>query len=378
MTNRRAFLAGGLTALVLVSSGFGAGFLTRSWTNPVSGESPLLDEARVLLMDHYFGELPDILLMQRGMIRGMIQTLGDPHTAYLEPAAHELQTNQLAGEYAGIGIDITRDEHGQIRLFPFPEGPADRAGVQSGDIMLEIDGQSLTSEDEVRAQLRDLVGTVVMLTLAPRAEGEAPVALRIERAAYSLPSVSVFRLPESPTVAVVRISFFSDKTLSELEAALPAEGLEGVILDLRGNGGGLIDEGIDVARFFLAEGLILTERRRDEEVRLFRASESGAASDIPMAVLIDGSTASAAEVVAGALRDNHRAPLVGSISYGKGSIQVVLELSDGSSLHVTTARWTTPAGRSIEGLGLEPDVTVEQSSSGPDAAIFAALEILDQ
>jgi carboxyl-terminal processing protease len=378
MTNRKAFLAGGLIAFILVGSGFGAGYLTRSWVMPTGTENPLLGEAQALLLEHYFGELPETLHLQRGMIRGMIQAIGDPHTAYLEPAVHELHTNQLAGVYAGIGVDIIRDESGQLRLYPYPDSPAEGAGLRPGDVLLEIDGLAVGSEEEVRALLRDLAGTVVELLLSPRVEGEHPLVFNIERAEFPLPTVSIFQTPEAPNVAVVRISLFSDKTLSELQALIPAEGMDALILDLRGNAGGLIDEGIDVARFFLSDGLILTERRRDEEDKLVHASNPSAALDLPMVVLIDGGTASAAEAVAAALQDNLRAELIGTTSFGKGSIQVVLELSDGSSLHVTTARWTTPAGRSIDGVGLEPDVFVEHSNSGPDTAIYTALDLLGE
>jgi carboxyl-terminal processing protease len=173
-------------------------------------------------------------------------------------------------------------------------------------------------------------------------------------------------LPDDPTIGVLAVASFSERTPDELEAAyagLLERRASGFILDLRGNSGGLLDSGIAVSRFFLESGVVVIERGRGDDEEIHRATRPGEAADAPLAVLVDGGTASAAEIVAAALQANGRAPLIGTVTYGKGSVQLIFELSDGSSLHVTTARWLTPSGDEIDGAGLMPDIPLDPASA---------------
>jgi carboxyl-terminal processing protease len=371
------WLIGMLAAVCLAGLGFLAGYLARGQADRAY---PLLNQAHVLLQEHYLDPLPDETLLQRGMIRGMLLELGDPFTLYVEPASHELESDQLSGEYGGIGVLLTLDQEGQVRLVPAADGPAERAGVQEGDILAAIDGAPLepgTGLDVVSASLRGPAGTPVTLTLSREADGVTR-DVRIVREVIPLPSVTGYLFPDDHSIGVLAVTSFSERTPDELSAAyndLRARGAEKLILDLRGNSGGLLDSGIEVARYFLSSGVVVIERGREGEERIHRVDDPGEASRLPLVVIVDGATASAAEIVAAALQENARAPLIGQASYGKGSVQLIFELSDGSSLHVTSARWLTPSGNQIDGVGLRPDVPVDPAAAAPgsDPFLLAAL-----
>jgi carboxyl-terminal processing protease len=378
----KAFAAGVLYSLVLSASAFFAGYQSRSIWPPASEQYGLLKEARQLLSLHYISDLPDQLDLQRGMIRGMVNEIGDPFTTFMGPVSHELQTDDLVGEYGGIGAYLSQDEEGIFHLIPFSGSPADRAGIQEGDILIAVDDQPVhngVTADMVLAMIRGPVGTSVKLTLATGSDEETLRTVEITREAFPIPSVTSYILPSNSDIGVIVIHLFSEKTLVEVQQAyheLLNRGIHAILLDLRDNVGGLLDSGVDVARFFLTDGLVLIEQRKGDEREYFRVENEGEASDIPLAVLINGGTASAAEVVAAALQDNQRAPLVGIPTYGKGSVQVVVELSDGSSLHITSARWQTPEGKIIDDQGLQPDVSVTEATGELDAIIGAAVEWL--
>ncbi len=348
----------GLAAGLLLALGFGAGFVVRDRLE--RGRSlPLLEEALGLLESHYLGDLPDPQRLQHGMIRGMLATLEDPYTVLVEPAQHTLQADTLAGEFGGIGVLLSLDDTGAVRLTPLDGSPADRAGIEAGDVLLAVDGQPVNVTeglDPIAARLRGPVGSEVRLRIR---RGRGARVLTVTRETITLPSVTAFPLPGEPRVGVIKIQRFSERTPEELRTAfadLQATGTQGLILDLRGNTGGLLDAAVEVARFFLVEGLILTEVNTEGETRQVRAERHPGDTDLPLAVVVDGGTASAAEIVAAALQANNRAPVVGQRTFGKGSVQSLFELSDGSSLHITTARWLTPDGRRLDGQGLEPDV----------------------
>jgi carboxyl-terminal processing protease len=203
--------------------------------------------------------------------------------------------------------------------------------------------------------------------------------VRILRESIPLPSVTSYAHPDDPAVGVLAITIFSEKTPDEVEehySSLMGEGVTGLVLDLRGNSGGLLDSAIEVARFFLDEGLILKEIQSESKLVEHNADSPGAGASIPLSVLVNGGTASAAEIVAGALQANGRAPLIGQKTFGKGSVQLVFELSDGSSLHVTSARWLTANGIALDQIGLEPDIPLETEDGTKDIILQEALESL--
>jgi len=373
-----------LYSLILSVSAMFAGYQLRSIWPPASEEYGLLREAHRLLENHYISELPEQLTLERGMIHGMVDRLDDPYTNYVEPAAHEIQTDDLSGEYGGIGAYLSRGEDKGIHLVPFEDGPAARAGIQEGDILIAVDNQIIdddTNLETILAMVRGPVGTSVNLILASRKPGDDVIVLDIVREAFPIPSVNCYLLPTDPKIGVIVITLFSDKTPQEVEESflnLKSRGMETMVLDLRDNPGGLLDSGIDVARFFLSDGVILIEELRGGVKEVFRAETEGDAVDIPLAVLVNEYTASAAEVVAAALQANHRSPLIGTPTFGKGSVQLVLELGDQSSLHVTASRWKTPQGITLDFHGLQPDVPVTIDDGEHDAIMLAAVDWLQR
>ena len=373
-----------LYSLILVVSAMFAGYQLRSVWSPASEQYGLLREANRLLENHYLNELPERITLERGMIHGMVDRLGDPYTNYVEPAAHEIQTDDLSGEYGGIGAYLSRGEDKRIHLVPFDDGPAARAGIQEGDILIAVDHQTIddnTSLETILAMVRGPSGTSVNLVLAARKPGDDVISLDIVREAFPIPSVTCYLLPEDPKIGVIVITLFSDKTPQEVEdsfLSLKSRGMETMVLDLRNNPGGLLDSGVDVARFFLSDGVILIEELRGGVKEVFRAETEGDAVDIPLAVLVNEYTASAAEVVAAALQANNRAPLIGTPTFGKGSVQLVFELSDQSSLHVTASRWQTPQGITLDFHGLQPDIPVTIDDGEHDAIMLTAVDWLQR
>ena len=374
------FLTLGLFGITLFS--FAAGYYAREIWPLASEKLSLVKEARRLLETHSLDPLPDDLELERGMIHGMIGVLHDPYSRYVEPAAHEIQSDELAGEYAGIGAEISKGEQGKFYLIPIEGGPAEAAGILEGDILLAIDGVILDIDASLASIINRFRGpedSVIRLTLAPRTPQQNNIELEITRTKIPLPSVSHHLFPEEQWIGVIIIRRFSDRTPSELEEAyrdLMNRGARSIILDLRDNSGGLLDSSIDSSRLFLDDGLVVAEERRGLESQVFYVHENGLASETPLVVLVNAGTASAAEVVAASLQDNGRAKLLGEATFGKGSVQSILELRDGSSLHVTSARWLTPNGHVIDNSGLIPDIVVEQIASTVDNDIAIAVEWL--
>ncbi|HID33771.1 MAG TPA: S41 family peptidase, partial [Anaerolineae bacterium] len=260
--------------------------------------------------------------------------------------------------------------------------PAAQAGVQKGDILLAVDGAPLPTPadlDQVTDMIRGSVGTKVRLTVQ---RGEQTLDFVITRAEIELPSVTWQPASGAPNAGYIRIERFSGLTAKELDQALgdlkTLDADRAFIIDMRGNPGGLVDAAVNVASRFLDGGVVLIERHADGSEKVYEArSGVSVAPDTPLILLVDGNTASAAEIVAGALQDRARATLVGQTTYGKGSIQRIHRLSDNSAVHVTYAKWFTPHDRAIDGQGLEPDVIVEPSPD-EDAFMTKALDLLAQ
>jgi carboxyl-terminal processing protease len=389
--NTRLFLLAVLvTGMVLGAYGAGIGtawLLMRSRTagTDEAAEFGVFWEAWDLVQDRFFGELPDMQQVSWGAIRGAIATLNDPHTTFLEPQPRQREREELSGRFGGIGAYITKAEDGTIFLDPMPDLPADQAGVQKGDVVLQVDDTRVTPEmtaDEVVALVRGEVGTVVRLVLQ-RAGQPEPITVEIKREEIPAASVEWRMLDGTDGTGYVRIAVFSGRTDRELEEAireLRSQGMSRLILDLRGNGGGLLDAAIDVASEFLRDGVVAYQVERGQPERSFGVKGGGSFTEAPLALLVDGGSASASEIVAGALQDRGRAMLVGQKTYGKGSVQSVHDLSDGSSVHITYAQWLTPDRRQIDGQGLMPDVEVafseQDHSQGRDPQLERAVEIL--
>jgi carboxyl-terminal processing protease len=318
----------------------------------------------------FIGDVPDDRAITYGAIRGALATLNDPYTYFVEPVAREQERETLRGNFGGIGANIRREEDGRLTLTPIPGNPAEAAGIRDGDTLLAVDGLDVSDPDaftveEIVQLIRGKKGTAVVLTVR-HAGSDAPVDIAIVRADILIPSVTARILPEDPTIGYIQLTRFSGESGGEVSAAiarLQAEGATRLILDLRHNGGGLLDGAIAVSDHFVEGGVLLYQQSRGQAERQFEANGAAAAGAMPLVVLIDGGTASAAEIVAGALRDRERAVLIGAPTFGKGSVQLVYDLSDGSSVHVTAARWFTPARHQIDQQGLAPDILVETTAA---------------
>ena len=382
-----------LLLLLLVMGAFTAGYfvseLRSNGNNQVHAdeEFDIFWEAWNRIENNYIGELPIDQQRTYGAIRGSLDTLNDPYTVFIEPVVREREREQLQGSFGGIGAYISRPEDGgEVILEPIPGNPAEKAGILSGDVLVAVDGDPITAEITV-AQIADLVkgekGTFVVLTILHQGDTET-VDIEVMRDDILIPSVVYRILDQDQNIGYVRLSRFSAESSQEVADALldlREQGATSFIFDLRQNRGGLLDAAVEIADQFLDEGPVLIQQSKDEGERTFDSTAETLIPEAPMLVLIDGGTASAAEIVAGALRDRQRAQLVGNEpTFGKGSVQLVFDLNDGSSVHVTSARWLTPNGTQLDGQGLEPDILVEVTQealdNGRDEVLERAVELL--
>ncbi|HEX9462529.1 MAG TPA: S41 family peptidase [Alphaproteobacteria bacterium] len=297
-------------------------------------------------------------------INGMLSAL-DPHSSYMNARAFQDTQIQTRGEFGGLGIEVTM-ENGLVKVVsPIDETPASRAGLKPGDLIVELDGeqvQGLTLQDAVE-RMRGPVNSQIKLTIR-RGTGE-PFTVSLQRAVIRIQSV---RNSVEGDIGYVRITSFTEQTESGLRAAIQkikdqlGNRMKGIVLDLRNNPGGLLDQAIAVSDAFIDKGEIVSTRgRRAEDAQRYNAKPGDLLTGLPMVVLINGGSASASEIVAGALQDHHRAILLGTRSFGKGSVQTIIPLGGQGALRLTTARYYTPSGRSIQAQGIEPDIMVEQA-----------------
>ena len=369
-------------------AGFGATWLLTHGSTASADEAAefgVFWEAWHLIENQFFGDLPDMQHVTWGAIRGAIATLDDPHTSFLEPQPRQREKEDLSGRFGGIGAYVSQAEDGRILLDPMPDLPAEKAGVQTGDAVIKVDETEITAEmtvDELVTLLRGEVGTIVRVTLQRKGQAE-PIVVEIERQEIPSPSVEWRMLDEADGVGLIRIMLFSGRTAKELEEALgdlADQGMTHLIVDLRGNGGGLFDAAIDASSRFLSQGVVVYQIEKDGKEQAYQVTGGTKAEDSPLALLVDGGTASASEIMAGALQAHDRAALVGEKTYGKGSVQQVFDLSDGSSVHITAAKWLTPDRRQIDGQGLLPDlevsITDEDRTQGRDTQLERAIEYL--
>jgi carboxyl-terminal processing protease len=312
--------------------------------------------------DAYVEPVDDKVLM-RAAIRGLLSGL-DPHSEYLDIRGLTALDEETTGEYGGVGLEVLFLD-GSLRVIaPIDDTPAARAGIKSGDVIVRIDGESVVSDDGERAidRLRGKPGSEIALTVA-REGSDLPLELTLRREVIRTASVRVRQV--EPGYVYVRISQFQSETGGELRRKLrqsvaQADGrVRGVVLDLRSNPGGLLHAAVEVSDAFLDEGLIVSTRGRlDDADTSFNASKGDLVSGAPLVILVDGGTASAAEIVAGALKDLHRGLVMGSRTFGKGSVQTVLPLNTGDAVKLTTARYFTPNGTSIQASGIRPDIVL--------------------
>jgi carboxyl-terminal processing protease len=291
----------------------------------------------------------------------MLEALDDPYTSYVDPEGHKLELAALEGKFQGIGAVITIKDEVLTVISPIADSPAEAAGIVSGDKVLEVDGEPTSEMTLIQATLKirgPANSSVNLLVLHP--DTEEPVEIEIIRAEIKLDSVVAEMKGD---IAYIRISQFLKSTGNDLRDTLSEamdNGAKGVILDLRDNPGGVLDATVDVVSQFLLRGIVVDAVDGQGRHNQLRVRPGGVATSTPLVVLVNGGSASASEIVAGALQDYGRAKLAGSKTFGKGSVQVVRELKDGSSVHITMAKWFTPKGNPIDGTGLTPDFSLDE------------------
>ena len=331
----------------------------------------LLKEAWDIVYEEYVEqEKLDAETLIRGAVKGMVDAIEDPYSAYLDPDAYEMSASDLAGKFEGIGAYVGYDEGRIVIIAPIPGSPADEAGIRSGDIILGIDDESTVEMNVMDAvnRIRGKRGTPVRLLVLHEGD-EEPVEIEIIRGEIEL--VSVF-FEMNGDIAHISITNFSERTSDELAPVLDDvldTNAIGIVLDLRSNPGGLLTSVAEVAGRFVARGLIVTMVDNEGKETKVPIRRTGKVIDLPVVVLVNSFSASGSEVLAGALQDYDRAVVAGVTTFGKGSVNYLHELSDGSGLYLTIGRWYTPDGRLIEGEGIEPDYVLDTDEDALEWAL---------
>lgn len=346
----------------------------------------LFYEAMELLYRDFYGELPDVNGANYAAIRGVLNQLEDPNTSFLTPQEAEFFSTRMEGAFEGIGAQVAWDDERKVVKIvePYENQPAWNAGLRRGDLILAIDGEDVSDLDLTQAvmKIRGPQGTEVVLTI--ERDGGAAFEVGIIRDRIEIPIISTDMLGTAEDIGYVKLTDFSMDSGRLVQQAVEDvldQGATSLIFDLRGNPGGLLREAINVTSVFQEEGVVAIQRYSDGREEIYDAKGSAIDGDIPIVVLINQSSASASEIVAGSLQDMGRAVLLGTTSYGKGSVQLPHQLSDGSVLRVTISKWYTPKNRSISDLGLEPDIFVELTeediTADLDPQLDRALELLE-
>lgn len=308
-------------------------------------------------------EKPDETKLVKSAINGMLSGL-DPHSSYMDPKGYQDMQVQTRGEFGGLGVEVTLEDGVMKVVTPIDDSPAAKAGILSGDVILEVNGEptdGLTLEQLVE-KMRGQVDTQVRLKLARKGQND-PLMVNLTRSVIHIKSVKSRTEGE---IGYIRLSQFSEQTFDNLSSSiaklrqdLPGDKLKGVILDLRNNPGGLLDQAIAVTNAFLPRGEIVSTRgRAPDDLQRYAAKSPALLGTVPLVVLINGGSASASEIVSGALQDHRRATIVGTRSFGKGSVQTIVPLGHDGAMRLTTARYYTPSGRSIQAKGIDPDIIV--------------------
>ncbi len=371
-------IAGTLWSAIL----FGAGWLGRAALTRIEAarsataaqnapsSNLLLDEVWRHVQASFVGAVPSDTVRNYGEIRGALATLNDRWTVFVEPQPRAIERDHMRGQFGGIGVSIMLDSSGRILMDPQKGSPAEKAGIQKNDMLIGIDGMLLPDKADFNAaaaKIRGEPGTPVRLTVQ---RGGQRLDITVIRATIDVPSVDYRIISPThaggPVIGYIAIHQFTERTGGEVKQAIIAlrqAGSQAFLMDLRDNGGGLLNAAVNVASRFLKNGVVLYEVKRNRADATFPVTKVTAVTAYtePLAVLINGNTASASEIVAGAIQDYKRGELIGEQSYGKGSVQSIYDLSDGSSVHITSAKWLTPNKRAIDGVGLTPDIVQKRA-----------------
>lgn len=345
-------------------------------TAQTRGELDTFNDAWKMVNDQYYRGPIDRQKVLYAAIKGMVGALEDEHSRFLTPEENEPTRSQMEGHFDGIGVWVSTDE-GVLRVIaPMDGSPAQRAGIQADDVIVRIDGREVTGmkPDEALPLVRGKAGTRVRLAVR-RVGAAEPIEVEVERARIEVDAVSARILDGN--IGYVRATVFGDKTTAQLDAALKdlsAKNVRGIVLDLRNNGGGWVSAAREMLGRFLPDGPALVEQSRGgERVDAVLTSGEVRVYDVPLVVLVNSGSASASEIVAGALKDRGRATIIGERTYGKGSIQQVRDFSDTSSLRLTTALWLTPNKRAIDKQGIVPDIAIGPEGQSLDDTLRSSL-----
>ena len=390
----RAVLIGAFVGLSFAAA-FGAGFIVRDVVDmaPVFATNsridadasgyPLVDEVQSLLDNHYLREQPAYEERQRAAVRGVLGALGDSQTYLIPPVVARSEADALAGTYGGIGVEVNRNVAGQYLLYPYPDSPAAQAGISDGDILLRVNGEPIQPEDQpdaidqmLRGEVKENNGVEISIIREDGTEVTVFVLFDV----INVPSVLWRVVQQDERIGYIQVLNFTGRTPEEMKEAvaeLREARIQGLIVDLRDNRGGLLNEAVSTGSIFLDGGVVLYERTRDNE-RTFEAESGGEAVDLPLVLLVNRDTASAAELMAGAIQDRGRGLLVGQQTYGKGTIQHIFQLSDESAIHITSAEWFTPGRHALEGVGLQPDIEMIPDQTGRDVEFGEAVRVLSE
>jgi carboxyl-terminal processing protease len=382
----------GLAVALLVSLAGVTGYAVHDNSGSTSSADnyAILNEVQGILQQDFVlpaAVKPDVL--QKGAIDGVIAALNDPHSQYIPPADYQNGVDLISGTFEGIGANVDQDPTSKeiIITAPFHGSPADKAGVLPGDVILKVDGTSTdgwTTADAVK-KIRGPAGTPV--TISVRHPDGTTADITIIRATVAVPTVFAQGVTDAngkivPDLDYIQIQQFTDQTVPDMQAALQTvhdKGYKGLILDLRNNPGGGLDATVKVADMFLDGGIVLTQVDRDGNKTEYDA-KSGVVTDVPVVVLVNKNSASGSEVLSGALQDHGRAKLIGQQTFGKGSVNHLRQLSNGGALYVTIARWLTPNGTLIEGVGLTPDIKMDPTPADtegkPGPELYTAIDLL--
>lgn len=335
----------------------------------------LYDEALDAIADNYYRPVDKDKLLDEGLTAG-IKSLDDRFSAYFDPKTYKEFEEATEGAFEGVGLTVAEDERGLRVVTVFDGSPARRAGIRSRDVITAVDGESLAGKttDEATTLIKGPAGSTVSLTVVTGKA--APRTLKLRRARVDVPVVeSELRRADGAEIAHVRLSSFTSGAHGEVRKAVDElldKGAEGVVLDLRDNGGGLLNEAVLVSSIFVGDGTIVSTKGRARARRVFEASGNAIDGDIPVVVLVNGESASASEIVAGALQDRKRAEVVGTRTFGKGVFQEVRPLSNGGALDITVGEYFTPGGRNLggggvkKGAGIEPEIKARDDTETED------------
>jgi carboxyl-terminal processing protease len=369
--------AGYLAALVLVAGAFALGFFLKQTESgasqsapPVQADRPLrlIDEVRAELTSSYYRWIEPAVL-ERPTVDGILAGLEDPHTDLLTTAEYESLQEHTQGTYSGIGLTVGPARKGLV-VTSVAEGPAAEAGIRKDDLITRVDGEPVGELpfESALALIKGHPGTLVGLTVK-RPKKKQPVDFAVVRREIEVPPLSARLITtKKDKLAYIRIFSFSAGAADQIEEAtadLVARGATGAVVDLRDNPGGLLSEAVDVASVFIEDGIVVRTDGLHEEEHEYRVTGASTQPGLPLVVLVNGGSASAAEIVAGALVDQDRATLVGQRTFGKASVQTIAPLQGGGALKLTTAKYLTPAGADITGLGLEPSVVAADDPTTP-------------